>query len=55
VGRRGYDVIQRAFFEENMVVRVSGDTLALSPPLTASEYDLSQIIERIRRVLQTLS
>jgi beta-alanine--pyruvate transaminase len=53
-GRRGYEVIQRAFFDENMVVRVSGDTVALSPPLIASESDLTDIVTRVRRVLQSL-
>ncbi|HSC20027.1 MAG TPA: aminotransferase class III-fold pyridoxal phosphate-dependent enzyme [Rhizomicrobium sp.] len=54
-GRRGYEVIQRAFWNENLVVRVSGDTIALSPPLIVSEADLAEIVERIRRILQKLS
>jgi beta-alanine--pyruvate transaminase len=54
-GRRGYEIIQRAFEDENLVVRVSGDTIALSPPLIASENDLADIVERIRRMLQTLA
>ncbi|HEX3653535.1 MAG TPA: aminotransferase class III-fold pyridoxal phosphate-dependent enzyme [Rhizomicrobium sp.] len=54
-GRRGYDIIQRAFHDENLVVRVSGDTIALSPPLIATESDLTDIVERIRSVLHTLS
>jgi beta-alanine--pyruvate transaminase len=54
-GRRGYDVIQHAFFDENMVVRVSGDTIALSPPLIASEADLANIVDRIRRILLRLA
>jgi beta-alanine--pyruvate transaminase len=48
-------VIQRAFWDENLVVRVSGDTIALSPPLIASESDLADIVERIRRVLDHVS
>ena len=54
-GRRGHEVIQRAFFDENLVLRVSGDTIAVSPPLIVSESDLSNVVERIRRVLQTLA
>jgi beta-alanine--pyruvate transaminase len=53
-GRRGYEVIQRAFFDENLVVRVSGDTIALSPPLIASESDLANMVERIERALQLI-
>jgi beta-alanine--pyruvate transaminase len=54
-GRRGYEIIQRAFLDENLVIRVSGDTIALSPPLIASESDLAEIVERIGRVLEHLS
>jgi beta-alanine--pyruvate transaminase len=53
-GRRGYDVIQRAFFEENMVVRVSGDTIALSPPLIATEADIGRMVDGVRAVLAAL-
>jgi beta-alanine--pyruvate transaminase len=54
-GRRGYEATQRAFWDENLVVRVSGDTIALSPPLIASESGLSDIVERSRRVLHRLN
>ncbi|HEY1963268.1 MAG TPA: aspartate aminotransferase family protein [Rhizomicrobium sp.] len=53
-GRRGYDCIRIAFAEQDMVIRVSGDTIALSPPLIASESDLAQIADRIRGVLNVL-
>lgn len=53
-GRRGYEIIQRAYFEENLVLRVSGDTIALSPPLIASEAELAEIVQRIRRILPSL-
>jgi beta-alanine--pyruvate transaminase len=53
-GRRGYEIIQRAYWDENLVVRVSGDTIALSPPLIASESEIAEIVEKIRRVLQML-
>jgi beta-alanine--pyruvate transaminase len=48
-------VIQRAFWDENLFVRVSGDTIALSSPLIVSESDLADIIQRIRRVLHKLN
>ncbi len=53
-GRRGYEVIQRAFHDENLVVRVSGDTIALSPPLIVNESEITEIVEKIRHVLQAL-
>jgi beta-alanine--pyruvate transaminase len=54
-GRRGYEVIQRAFWEQNVVVRVSGDTIALSPPLSPANPLWRTFVERIRRVLDHVS
>jgi len=54
-GLRGYDAMRRAFFDENMVIRVSGDTIALAPALIASESDIARMVEGVRAVLMQLS
>jgi beta-alanine--pyruvate transaminase len=53
-GRRGYDSIRLAFAEENLVVRVGGDTIALSPPLIATEDDIGRMVDGIKGVLKRL-
>jgi beta-alanine--pyruvate transaminase len=53
-GRRGYDAMRKAFAEENLVIRISGDTIALSPPLIATESDIGRIVEGIRAILGRL-
>ena len=53
-GRRGYDAMRRAFFEENMVIRVSGDTIALAPALIVSESEIARMVEGVRTVLGRL-
>ncbi|HEY2070776.1 MAG TPA: aminotransferase class III-fold pyridoxal phosphate-dependent enzyme [Rhizomicrobium sp.] len=53
-GRRGYDAIQRAFAEENLVIRVGGDTIALSPPLIVSEAEIGRIVDGLRKILHRL-
>jgi beta-alanine--pyruvate transaminase len=54
-GRRGLEAIKLAFHEQDLVIRVGGDTIALSPPLIASESDISKIIEGIKGVLSKLT
>ena len=54
-GLRGYDAMRRAYFDENMVIRVSGDTIALAPALIATESDISRMVEGVRAVLARLS
>ncbi|HEX9159622.1 MAG TPA: aminotransferase class III-fold pyridoxal phosphate-dependent enzyme [Rhizomicrobium sp.] len=54
-GRRGYEVLTRAFTDENLVLRVSGDTIALAPALVVSESEIARMIEGIRAVLDRLN
>ena len=45
-GVRGSDVYRRAF-EAGLLVRVTGDTIALSPPLIVSEPQIDEIVEKL--------
>ena len=54
-GRRGLDAIRAAFEHENLIVRVGGDTIALTPPLIATPDDIGQMADGVRRVLNRLS
>ena len=48
VGRRAYDAMEKAFHEENLVVRVTGETIALTPPLIVSEAQIGEIFEKVQ-------
>ncbi|MBI1330426.1 MAG: aminotransferase class III-fold pyridoxal phosphate-dependent enzyme [Alphaproteobacteria bacterium] len=54
-GRRAYDAMRIAFAEENLVLRIAGDVIAVSPPLIAGEADIARIGEALRRVLGRLT
>ncbi len=45
-GARGNDVYRRAF-DQGLLVRVTGDTIALSPPLTISEEQIDEVVEKL--------
>ncbi len=45
-GMRGNDVYRRAF-DNGLLVRVTGDTIALSPPLIISERQIDEIVEKL--------
>jgi beta-alanine--pyruvate transaminase len=53
-GRRAYDVMERAFHNEGVVIRVSGDTIALSPPLIVSESEISAIVEKVASAIRAV-
>ena len=52
VGARGYDAFVRAF-ETGLLIRVTGDIIALSPPLIVSEAQIEEIFTRLGETLRT--
>ncbi|MEY4863304.1 MAG: hypothetical protein RLZ51_1399, partial [Pseudomonadota bacterium] len=53
-GVRAYEAFTRAFHEEGLLIRVTGDIIALSPPLIVQKSHIDQLFEGLRRVLRTL-
>lgn len=54
-GKRGFEAMCSAFHDLNMMVRVSGDTIAFSPPLIISNNEITDIFERFTKVLDKLA
>lgn len=54
-GKRGFETMLNAFHQQDMMVRVSGDTIALSPPLIISETEIADIAKRFRKALNALT
>ena len=41
-----------AFNTENLVVRVTGETIALTPPLIVSESQIGEIFEKVAKTIK---
>jgi beta-alanine--pyruvate transaminase len=54
VGTRAYDAFVQAF-NEGLLIRVTGDIIALSPPLIISEAQIDQIVAMLRGILNKLA
>jgi len=53
-GKRAYEIMDRAFNDIGVLVRVSGETLALSPPLIVSEAQIGEIFEKVGRAIKAV-
>jgi beta-alanine--pyruvate transaminase len=53
-GKRAYEVMERAFHDIGVMVRVAGDTLALSPPLIVSEAQIGEIFEKVGQAIKAV-
>jgi len=52
IGARGKAVFHRAF-DDGLLVRATADTIALSPPLIASDADIGEIANKLRKAIVT--
>ena len=48
---RAFDVFVNAFFEQDLLIRTTGDIIALSPPLIISESQIGELVERVRKAI----
>ncbi|MBB3773150.1 beta-alanine--pyruvate transaminase [Angulomicrobium tetraedrale] len=53
-GKRGYEAMEHAFHEEGLMFRVTGDTIAVSPPLIISEAQVGELVEKIGRTIDAV-
>ena len=53
-GERGYAAMDKAFHEEGIMIRATGDTIALTPPLIISETEIGDIFAKVRRVIEAV-
>lgn len=51
---RAYEVFSRCFWDKGVLIRTTGDIIALSPPLIISESQIDELFGSIAAVLKTL-
>ena len=51
VGVRGYDVFTDAFHNYNLLIRITSDTIALSPPLIVEKEHIDQIVDTLKKII----
>ena len=45
----------KAFADENVVIRIAGETIAISPPLIINESQIGAIFDKVGRVIKSLN
>jgi beta-alanine--pyruvate transaminase len=52
-GRRAYTALERGFID-GLMFRITGDTIALSPPLILSEAQIGEIFDKVRQLIKAV-
>jgi beta-alanine--pyruvate transaminase len=54
-GLRAYEAMDLGFRDEAVLFRITGDTIALSPPLIVSEAQIGEIFDKVARVIRAVA
>jgi beta-alanine--pyruvate transaminase len=54
VGARGYDVFHHCYWKGNALVRCTGDTIAMSPPLIINEAQIDELIATLKTAIEAI-
>jgi beta-alanine--pyruvate transaminase len=54
-GKRGFDAMDRAFHDFDLLLRSVGDTLILTPPLIVSEAQIGEIVDKTARAIRAVA
>jgi beta-alanine--pyruvate transaminase len=54
-GNRGFACLNSAFHDNDLMIRVAADTIALTPPLIVSEDQIGEIVEKVAKVIRTVA
>src|SRR5262249_58263696 len=54
-GKRGYDAMVSASHDNDLMLRIAGDTLALTPPLIISEDQIGEVMEKVGKVIKAVA
>ncbi|MBV8566518.1 MAG: aspartate aminotransferase family protein [Methylobacteriaceae bacterium] len=55
VGARAFEAMDRGFHDEGVMMRITGETLALTPPLIVSKDQIGAIADKVGRVIRAVA
>lgn len=54
-GKRGFLAMEETFHRQDLLVRVAGDTLVLSPPLILDDNDIGEIVDKTGKAIKAIA
>ncbi len=53
-GKRGFEAMDEAYHRQDLLIRIAGDTIVLSPPLIISDAQIGEVVERTAKTIKAL-
>lgn len=55
VGKRAYDAMDKGFRDFGIMLRITGDTIALTPPLIISDAEIDELLDKLTKVIHAVA
>ncbi len=54
-GLRGYKAVEHSFHDSGVMIRISGDTIELTPPLVISENQIAEAMDKVGQTIKAVA
>jgi adenosylmethionine-8-amino-7-oxononanoate aminotransferase len=54
-GLRAYTALEKAFHEVDLMMRITGDTIAISPPLVITESEIDELMGKLKKTIELVA
>jgi beta-alanine--pyruvate transaminase len=54
-GQRAFEAMDKAFRDHGLMIRITGDTIALTPPLIITEDQIGEVADKVARVIRAVA
>ena len=54
-GRRAYDAMDKGFREHGIMIRITADTLALTPPLIITDNEVDELLDKVKTCIKAVA
>jgi beta-alanine--pyruvate transaminase len=55
VGKRGFDALNSSFHDNDLMLRIAGDSLCLTPPLIICEEQIGEVVEKVGKIIRAVA
>ncbi len=55
VGKRAYDAMDKGFSDHGIMLRITADTIALTPPLIISDNEVDELLTKLKAVIKAVA
>jgi beta-alanine--pyruvate transaminase len=55
VGKRAYEAMDKGFRDHGIMLRITADTIALTPPLIMTDNEMDELLAKVKAVIQAVA